>query len=332
METKDITERKFGISRVFPEYIHVLLFIAYRGSLAHGTHIAPDGPSGIDDEDIIAGYIGPHTHYLGFGRPEIFEIRTGRYDIVAYELRKLVVLLVKGNPNVISVLFTPPQHKLYLPPTLSSAAWENFVTDNRELFRTQNVFKSFHGYITGQLHKMVSFNQAARAEMKQIEDELRRRHVDLAATVGAAHMPMPRDWVLDKLGLTPDSVLVVDLLHWYRWYADKYTSGYMGEKRRQLVEQHGWDTKNGAHAVRLCRMLVEYLHDGVMFVDRTGIDAQEIIAIKKGEWSLEQVKQDVEKNLDIAKTLDAANPLPPMDAERRGKIEMAMVALLAGVM
>lgn len=69
--------------------------------------------------------------------------------------------------------------------------------------------------------------------------------------------------------------------------------GYMGEKRKRLVERHGYDTKNAAHLIRLLRMASEFLRDGELTVVR--YDAPELLAIKHGEWSLEKVKVEAER-------------------------------------
>jgi len=70
--------------------------------------------------------------------------------------------------------------------------------------------------------------------------------------------------------------------------------GYMGEKRKRLVDEYGYDTKNAAHLVRLLRMGIEALNEGVLHVFRE--DAPQLIEIKKGGWSLERV-QDEAKHL-----------------------------------
>jgi uncharacterized protein len=65
--------------------------------------------------------------------------------------------------------------------------------------------------------------------------------------------------------------------------------GYMGEKRKGLVEKYGYDCKNAAHAVRLLKMGIEYLTTGTMNVDRSAIDADQLLSIKRGEWTLDAV-------------------------------------------
>ena len=72
-------------------------------------------------------------------------------------------------------------------------------------------------------------------------------------------------------------------------------NGYMGEKRKKLVEKFGYDTKNAAHLIRILRMGIEFLREGQMYVDRGAVgDAAQLLAIKRGEWPLEKVKEEAE--------------------------------------
>jgi len=67
-------------------------------------------------------------------------------------------------------------------------------------------------------------------------------------------------------------------------------SGYMGEKRKQLVKKFGYDTKNASHLIRLLKMGIETLTEGKLYVKRRS-DASMLLEIKRGEWSLEEVKR-----------------------------------------
>ncbi len=84
--------------------------------------------------------------------------------------------------------------------------------------------------------------------------------------------------------------------------------GYMGEKRKQLVEKYGYDCKNASHLIRLLKMGVEFLMEGELFVERE--DAPQLISIKKGEWTLEQVKREAEKLFDLAQQAYINSKLP----------------------
>jgi len=66
--------------------------------------------------------------------------------------------------------------------------------------------------------------------------------------------------------------------------------GYMGEKRKQLVDKFGYDCKNAAHLIRLLRMGTEFLNTGELEVLRH--DAPQLMEIKTGQWTLEQVKAE----------------------------------------
>lgn len=65
--------------------------------------------------------------------------------------------------------------------------------------------------------------------------------------------------------------------------------GYMGEKRKALVAEYGYDTKNASHCIRLLRMGIEAMQTGTLTVYREA-DAQMFIDIKKGLWTLDEVQ------------------------------------------
>lgn len=84
--------------------------------------------------------------------------------------------------------------------------------------------------------------------------------------------------------------------------------GYMGEKRKALVEKYGYDTKNAAHLIRLLRMGCEFLVDGELQVERP--DAQQLLEIKRGKWTLEQVKSEAEQLFKDARVAHIQSSLP----------------------
>ncbi len=84
--------------------------------------------------------------------------------------------------------------------------------------------------------------------------------------------------------------------------------GYMGAKRKELVKEFGYDTKNASHLIRLLRMGIEWLNDGELQVIRT--DAQQLLEIKRGEWTLKQVKKEAERLFVSAETAYTLSKLP----------------------
>ena len=69
--------------------------------------------------------------------------------------------------------------------------------------------------------------------------------------------------------------------------------GFMGDKRKKLVEKFGYDCKNASHLIRLLRMGIEFLNEGELYVFRE--DAPQLLEIKRGEWTLERVKEEAER-------------------------------------
>lgn len=76
-------------------------------------------------------------------------------------------------------------------------------------------------------------------------------------------------------------------------------NGYMGSKRKALVEKFGYDTKMASHSIRLLRMGTEFLDTGILNVYREQ-DAEELVAIKTGKWTLEEVKAEADRLFEAA--------------------------------
>lgn len=84
--------------------------------------------------------------------------------------------------------------------------------------------------------------------------------------------------------------------------------GYMGEKRKKLVKKFGYDVKNAQHLIRLLRQGIEFLTDGELHVFRQ--DAQQLLEIRRGEWSLEQVQKEADRLFKLAEEAFIYSKLP----------------------
>ena len=232
-----------------------LVLLAYHGSIVHGTYVPSNTSDGIDDKDLLGVFISPVEHYLGLGRPEVYEAKQDEWDIVCYELRKYVRLLLKSNPNVLGLLWTPDQYILCMDDVGA------LLRANRHIFVSRQAYHSFSGYAYSQLTRMERFEH----------------------------------------------------------------QGYMGEKRKALVERHGYDTKNAAHLIRLLRMGIELLTEGELHLVRP--DAAQLVAIKKGEWTLERVKEEAAALFRRAEEAYIHSRLPNRPDQE--KIERLLVELLS---
>lgn len=86
------------------------IIYAYRGSIAHGTYLNKKDPYSVDDRDTIGVYIPPIEYFLGLKEPRTIEHKEGDEDAVYYDIQKMFSLLLKCNPNVLSILWLQPIH------------------------------------------------------------------------------------------------------------------------------------------------------------------------------------------------------------------------------
>lgn len=100
--------------------------------------------------------------------------------------------------------------------------------------------------------------------------------------------------------------------------------GYMGEKRKRLVQKFGYDVKNACHLIRLLRMGIEFLQEGKLYVKRD--DANDLLSVKRGEWTLEQVKEESDKLFEKAKIAHKKSKLP--EYPNYGKIDKLCINIL----
>lgn len=85
-------------------------------------------------------------------------------------------------------------------------------------------------------------------------------------------------------------------------------------QRAKLEAAHGYDTKHGAHLVRLLRMGLEIVSTGRVHVWRGDRDADELAYIRDGGWSYETLCEWTE---DTRKKLDEAGSVVPERADRQ---------------
>src|SRR5687767_9798029 len=199
-----------------------IILLGYRGSISHGMYVPKNDPNSIDDRDLMGVFIAPLEHYLGFGRNDVKEKFIGEWDVVSYEIRKFVSLLLKGNPNVLGMLWLQERHMIHVSPI------GRRLIENRELFVSKQAHHSFTGYAHGQLKRMTHFNQEVRDKMAAIEAEISAAGVDLQKLNATQ----------DQRDLLGDSLKTYELLR-----AKYYAGGYMGQKRKELVQKFGYDAK-----------------------------------------------------------------------------------------
>jgi hypothetical protein len=125
--------------------------------------------------------------------------------------------------------------------------------------------------------------------------------------------------------------LELDTLKRFRKLHREHFSGYMGEKRKAMVRKYQYDVKNAAHLIRLLRMGTEILETGQLQVYRTA-DADELKVIKRGGWTLDQVKAEAERLFAGVEAARARSPLPASpDQPAANRLLMELHRTLLGV-
>lgn len=264
------------------------------GSRSHNTWLPKTDPLSVDDIDLMLIVVPPPEIVLGLSSWDGLAFFVDEYDVVAYSLDKFVHLLAKGNPNVLGTLWLKPEH--YLHRSLVG----DILIAMRDVFSSKQAYHAFAGYANGQLQRMTAYSPEIDAEIERLTAELEAAGWHLQDVMDKRSVPMP-------IGLTPDEANAkADRLRTLR---ARYHSAYMGEKRRSLVRQYGHDTKNAAHLIRLLAMCCEFLRTGQLNVFRTH-DAEMLKAIKRGEWTLEQVKDRATELFEAARVARDDSLLP----------------------
>jgi hypothetical protein len=298
------------------------ILLGYRGSIAHNMYVPNSDPNSIDDIDLMGVVIAPLECYFGlseYGSRGTKEYKQGPYDCVYYEIRKAVSLLLQGNPNIVSLLWLRPEHYLSM-----TDAGRRLVAA-RELFTGKHAYNAFAGYAYAQLLKMETRDPAELRQYIAITGELKRRgkHPNSSESDPEREVHGP----LEPFGEAADVFNWSDekLLQGLRSFQKKGDNiGYLGDKRKKLVLEHGYDAKNAAHCIRLLRMCGEFMRTGIMNVYREA-DAGELLDIKRGKWELERVKAYAEELFADVKAARDASPLPD-EPDRK-----AVIALLVDI-
>lgn len=284
---KGLSEEEYA--RLVPKLPQI---VAYRGSHTHGTYIPPEDNAGHDDIDLITVYVEPRlSSYFGTDGQTWTgrDVKIGPWDGVTYQLQHFAKLAAACNPNVIATLWLRPEHYL----RVSHAG--NVLIHNRDVFSSRLAFKSFGGYANGQLKRMTAWHDQQSVGCG-CKGEFHEQDCPLRAERGRGS---------EKL----------------------YATGFMGAKRKELVQKFGYDVKNACHLIRLLRMGDEFLRTGRLNVWRD--DREELLQIKRGQWSIDQVHDEASR---LFARMHAALPLSPLpETPDFGAINEMVTGLVYGI-
>lgn len=230
------------------------------GSRAFGT-ADPDS-----DTDIRGVCIPPRYFLLGLGDFEQYE--DDATDTVIYSLVKFTRLALANNPNILDILWADAEDVLFMD------AYGARLRAARQLFLSRLAAQTYAGYAASQIQRM--------------ETHYRWLHSP------PDHQPVPAEY-----GAVPQTGggLRFPNTHQERAFraANKHWQNYQkwrenrNPERGALEEIHGYDTKHALHLLRLYRMGVEILREGVVRVRRP--DAAWLRGVKEGRYTYPELRE-----------------------------------------
>lgn len=260
-------------------------------------------------------------------------------DKVIYDLRKIVNLMADNNPNCLELLFTDPRYFLTIKPEwevfienrdlfLSKKVRYSYagyahaqlkrIKRHRNYLLNPPTHKPERSEFGLPQRKLVNSEQAGAYQWllaKILEDGLEymklsqetREELRGVNFIGAIQSDIPDETshVLKEVtGATDEWVESIMREKRYGnamkgWNAYQNWRKTRNKKRQALEDKFQLDTKHAMHLVRLMRQGMEIMEGKRLVVFRP--DAEELLAIRNGAWSYEQLEEyadECDKKMD----------------------------------
>ena len=300
------------------------IFLTRAGSQAYGL-ATPES-----DVDIRGVAIPPKEYFLGFWH-HFEQAEAAQPDLVIYDIRKFFRLAAACNPSIIELLWTDAEDHLLITPL------GRRLLDSRALFLSRRAKQTFSGYAVAQLKRIKTHRrwllQPPSHKPRRSEFSLPETSVlsaDILGAVATLEQKAEQD-----LSAFPGHVMEI-----YRrersyqnalreWQQYEHWKAHRNPKRAALEAKIGFDGKHASHLVRLLRMCREILETGRVLVKRP--DREELLAIRNGAWSYDQLLEWSEHEDHVLEAVAADSALPPApDEQRLDALCMAMVEEVIG--
>jgi uncharacterized protein len=267
------------------------------GSRLYGTY-RPDS-----DWDWRGVVYTPTNVLLGLTKFEQYE-QHGDQDITIWTLARFFELAQDNNPNILDILCAPPETWVY-----HKEAWIQ-VWRQRSIFLSENVRYRFSGYAVSQLkrlqghHKWLIDPPSAAPVLEEYSG-----HIEKSEKGG------------QKLHFADES----DKAAWERasgqWQQYQTWLRERNPARAELERKFGYDTKHGAHLVRLMLQAETLLMTGDYNPVLEGPTKSMVLGVLSGFWKYEELIEWAEKMDAYIKDLPTCLPKNP----NRERIEEVLV-------
>lgn len=288
------------------------ILVVKTGSHMYGTNTPTS------DEDFVGIFMPSEEYVYGFKKMEEVDMsvkdkdENGRntkeaVDIKYYEFRKFVKLAMENNPNILEILFAPPQNIVYINE------FGTELIEMRERFPYQGAKQKFLGYAFSQKHKMFI--------KKDNYFDLLKAKEFLASKVGSFSLwevegDMDKSVFvkqLNKLSGKTDFYQVGDI-NLMPGLTVKNALGVIEERlekvgnREELYLKHAYDTKFAMHLVRLMMEGMQLLTYGQLEFPFKEDALSTLKEIRAGHFSIEfiiQLANEMERKIE-----GITSPLP----------------------
>ncbi len=256
------------------------------GSRAFGTADAGS------DMDIRGVCIPPRHFLLGLGDFEQYE--DDATDTVIYSLVKFTRLALANNPNMLDILWADEEDILYVDEYGAQ------LRAARSLFLSRQVAQTYAGYAASQIRRMETHYRWLHHPPD---------HQPTPEEYGALPHPAGGMRFANTRQERAFKAANKQWQNYQNWRANR------NPERAVLEEIHGYDTKHALHLLRLYRMGIEILREGVVRVKRP--DAAWLISVKEGRYTYPELRELVaglQKELVEAERMTSLPDRPDAEA------------------
>jgi len=246
------------------------------GSHLYGT-ARPDS-----DIDIRGVCLGPPETLIGLSEFKQYQ-GSKNEDTCIYELRRFCSLALQANPNILDILFAPPDAWL-----IHDGRWRP-IYDNRHAFLSERARYTFSGYAISQLKRM----ERHRAWLVDPPDHKPTQDEYGAAWDGST-------WQFPKIAREKEYRSANEKWKNYqRWLKER------NPKRAELERKYSYDTKHASHLVRLMLKASRLLLTGSYTPVLSGNELDTVLDVLSGGWKYEaliEFAEDMDNHISKAYT------------------------------
>lgn len=278
---------------------HTILKVIH-GSFAYGTNVEGS------DVDYRGVAIAPIDYYIGLKTFEQKITNTEEVDETIFELKKFLNLCANGNPNTLEILFVDDEDIQYCDH------FGAILLKNREIFLTKKLKHTLSGYAHSQFHRLKNHR---RYILNPPSKKPERKDFGLSEVSKISASEQGALDMLIKQGEQFSDNIMECLVKEKKYLTakrewDQYQNwiNTRNPKRFEMEQKFHMDLKHAMHLVRLMRTGRDLFEGKGYLVKRP--DAEELISIRKGAWTYDQLEEWFNKQDEELGVLYEKSTLP----------------------